>query len=91
VVRFRYGLSSCSLPWTDLTGASPATGGFYSQASNGSVTLAVAKDTFRDNPTCGLSCGNQMDSAVDVDEYRTAAIVAVRLQKTFGIEISRKV
>ncbi len=33
LVRFRYGLSGCSPPCTDLTGF-PASGGFYIQASN---------------------------------------------------------
>ena len=33
LVRFRYGLSGCSPPCTDLTGC-PASGGFYIQASN---------------------------------------------------------
>jgi hypothetical protein len=39
--RICYGLPDCSPPCTDLTGC-PASGGFYFQAFNGSVTLAVA-------------------------------------------------
>ena len=38
LVRFRYGLSGCSPPCTDLTGC-PASGGFYIQASNAVGTL----------------------------------------------------
>ena len=38
LVRFRYGLSGCSPPCTDLTGF-PASGGFYIQASNAVGTL----------------------------------------------------
>ena len=41
LIRHRYGLSGCWPPCTDLTGL-PATGGFYFQASDGSVILAVA-------------------------------------------------
>ena len=41
LVRYCYGLSGCSPPCTDLTGL-PATGGFYFQAFNGSVSLPVA-------------------------------------------------
>jgi len=38
-VRFRYGLSGCSPPCTDLTGL-PAIGGFYFQAFNGNRPVA---------------------------------------------------
>src|SRR5262245_41701565 len=41
LVRNCYGLSGCWPPCTDLTGF-PANGGFYFQASDGSVTLSVA-------------------------------------------------
>ena len=41
LVRDCYGLSGCWPPCTDLTGF-PANGGFYFQASDGSVTLPVA-------------------------------------------------
>ena len=41
LVRYCCGLSGCWPPCTDLTGL-PATGGFYFQAFDGSVTLPVA-------------------------------------------------
>src|SRR3954463_15182720 len=42
LVRHCYGLSGCSPPWTDRTKFPWPTGGFYIQASDGSVTLPVA-------------------------------------------------
>ena len=58
LVRFRYGLSGCSPPCADLTGLSPANGGFYIQASDESVTLPAAGYHYNSNWTpllAGLS------------------------------------
>src|ERR1700693_2550975 len=42
LVRNCYGLSGCSPPLVGSDGIAPATGGFYFQAFDGSVTLPVA-------------------------------------------------
>src|SRR5215208_1496443 len=42
LVRHCYGLSACSPPLDGSDRVSPATGGFYIQASDGSVVLPVA-------------------------------------------------
>src|SRR4051812_28921065 len=53
LVRVCYGLSGCSPPWTDRTKFPWPTGGFYIQASNGSVTLPVAGYDYN---STGLLC-----------------------------------
>ena len=58
LVRICYGLSGCSPPWTDRTEVSLATGGFYIQASGGSVALPAAGYDYNSNWTpllAGLS------------------------------------
>src|SRR4051794_37341148 len=58
LVRICYGLSGCSPPWTDRTKFPWPTGGFYIQASDGSVTLPAAGYDYNSNWTpllAGLS------------------------------------
>src|SRR3954468_22530893 len=58
LVRICYGLSGCSPPWTDRTKFPWPTGGFYIQASNGSVALPAAGYDYNSNWTpllAGLS------------------------------------
>src|SRR3954447_23890961 len=53
LVRHCYGLSGCSPPLDGSDRVSPATGGFYIQASDGSVTLPVAGYDYN---STGLLC-----------------------------------
>src|SRR4051812_9382639 len=58
LVRICYGLSGCSPPWTDRTRFPWPTGGFYIQASGGSVPLPAAGYDYNSNWTpllAGLS------------------------------------
>src|SRR3954451_2156094 len=53
LVRVCYGLSGCSPPWTDRTKFPWPTGGFYIQASGGSVALPAAGYDYN---STGLLC-----------------------------------
>ena len=49
-----YGLSGCSPPWTDRTRFPWSTGGFYIQASGGSVALPAAGYDYNSNWTSSV-------------------------------------
>src|SRR5215218_5394574 len=71
LVRVCYGLSGCSPPLDGSDRVSPATGGFYIQASDGSVTLPVAGYDYNSNWTpllAGLSPAGMAASLAAPDQ-----------------------
>ena len=70
LVRFRYSLPDCSPPCTDQTGT-PATGDFYFQAFNGSVSLPVAGYNYNSDwtPCMGLFLSRSFSRATHFSSF----------------------
>src|SRR4051812_15758292 len=72
LVRICYGLSGCSPPWTDRTRFPWPTGGFYIQASDGSVALPAAGYDYNSHWTpllAGLSPAGMAASLAAPDQH----------------------
>src|SRR5215212_1637968 len=79
LVRHCYGQSGCSPPWTDRTKFPWSTGGFYIQASGGSVALPAAGYDYNSDWTpllAGLSPAGMAASLAAPDRPRYRAWTA---------------